>query len=66
LLQALVPKKRLHITQVGSALVEQQRRGRMPKRMGGNDRDPSAFARELDPGVECLVAKGSAVPAGKD
>ena len=64
--QALMAKKGLHVTQVGSALVEQQRRGRMPKGMSGNDRHPSALAGELDPGVECLVAKGSAVPARKD
>jgi hypothetical protein len=59
-------KKRLQVTQVGSALVEQERRSRMPKGMGGNDRYSSALAGVLDPGVECLVAKWRAVPAGKD
>ena len=63
--QALVPKKRLHVTQVGSALVEEERRGRMPKWMSGDDRHPSACSSKLDPGVECLIAKGSAVAAGK-
>ena len=61
-----MPKKRLHVTQVGTALVEEQRRGRMPKWMSGNDWHPSSLARELDPGVECLVAEGSAVAARED
>ena len=60
-----MPKKRLHVTQVGSALVEEERRGRMPKWMSGDDRHPSACSSKLDPGVECLIAKGSAVAAGK-
>ena len=64
--QTLMPKEGLDVTQVGSALVEQQRRGCMPQGMGGNDRHPSAFAGELDPGVERLIAKGRAVPARKD
>jgi hypothetical protein len=37
----------------------------MPHGTCGNDRHLSALARELDPGVEYLVAKGSAVPAGE-
>src|SRR4029077_7576783 len=61
-----MPKKRLHVTQVGSAFVEEQRRGRMPKWMCGNDRHPRTLAGELDPSVERLVAKGSAVTARKD
>ena len=61
-----MPKEGLHVTQVGSALVEQQRRRRMPKGMCGNDRHPCTLAGELDPGVERLVAKGSAVTARKD
>ena len=60
---ALVSQERLHVTQVGSALVEQERRGRMPKGMGGNYRHPSSLARELDSRVERLIAKGRAVPA---
>jgi len=52
-----MPKEGLYVTQVGSALVEQQRRRGMPKGMGGNDRHHGALAAELDPGVECLVAK---------
>ena len=66
LLPALVAKKGLHVAQVGSAFVEEQRRGRMPKRMCGNDRHPRTLAGEFDPSVERLVAKGSAVTARKD
>jgi hypothetical protein len=51
---------------VGTALVEEQHRGRMPKGMGRNDRHPSALAGEFDPGVECLVAEGSAISDGKE
>ena len=61
-----MPKKGLHVAQVGSAFVEEQRRGRMPKRMCGNDRHPRTLAGEFDPSVERLVAKGSAVTARKD
>ena len=38
----------------------------MPKGMCGDDRHPRTLAGELDPDVECLVAKGSAVTARKD
>jgi hypothetical protein len=64
--QALMSKEALHVTQVGSCLVKQQRCCRMPQGMCGNDRHPSTLACKLDPGVKCLVAKGSAVPTGKD
>ena len=63
---ALMAQERLHIAQVGSALVEEKSRGRMPKRMCGNDRHPRTLAGEFDPSVERLVAKGSAVTARKD
>jgi hypothetical protein len=49
-----MPKKRLHVTQVGTALVEKERRGRMPKWMRGNDRHSSSLAGELNAGVEGL------------
>ena len=62
----LMAQERLHIAQVGSPLVEQERGGRMPKRMCGNNRHPRTLAGEFDPSVECLVAKGSAVTARKD
>ena len=48
-------EKRLHVAQVGSALVEQDGRGRMPKGMCGNDRHPRTLAGEFDPSVERLV-----------
>jgi hypothetical protein len=64
--QALMSKKHLHVTQVGSSLVEQKRRGRMIQRIGGNDRHPRMLACELNPDVEGLVAKGSAASSGKD
>ena len=38
----------------------------MAKGMGGNDRPSRSLASELDPGVESLGAKGSAVTAGKN
>ena len=38
----------------------------MPQGMSGNDRNPSALASKLESGVECLVAKRSAVAAGKN
>ena len=63
---ALMPKKRLHVAQVGSALVEKERRGRMPQGMSGNDRHPRALAGELEPSVERLVAKGRAVPVAQE
>ena len=62
----LMAQECLHVAQVGSAFVEQERRRRMPKGMCGNDRHPSTLTGELDPDVECLVAKGSAVTARKD
>ncbi len=62
----LMAQKGLHVAQVGSAFVEEERRGRMPKRMCGNDRHPRTLAGEFDPSVERLVAKGSAVTARKD
>ena len=53
-------KKRLHVAQVGSALVEKERGGRMPQGMSENNRHPRTLAGEFDPSVERLVAKGSA------
>jgi len=44
----------------------QQRRGRMTKGIGGNDRYLGSLAREFDPSIERPVAKGSAVAARKD
>jgi hypothetical protein len=38
----------------------------MAQRMSGNNWHPSALTVELDTGVECLIAKGRAVPARKD
>jgi hypothetical protein len=59
-------EERLDVAQVGSALVEKERRGRMPQGMSGNDWHPRALAGELESCVERLVAKGRAVPARKD
>ena len=58
--------RRQHVAQVGSALVEQDGRDRIPKRMCGNDRHSRTLAGEFDPSVERLVAKASAVTARKD
>jgi hypothetical protein len=38
----------------------------MTQRMSGNNRHPRTLAGELEACVEGLVAKGRAVPAGKD
>ena len=59
-------QERLHVAQVGSALVEKERGGRMTQGVRGNNRHPRALAGELDACVECLVAKRRAVPARKD
>jgi len=63
--EALMAQERLHVAQVGSALVQQQGGGRMPQRVGGNYRHPRALAGELDACVERLVAKRRTVPARK-
>jgi hypothetical protein len=62
----LMTKEGLNVAKVGSALVENERGGRMPQGMGGNDRHPRALAGELEACIEGLVAKGGAVPARKD
>jgi len=49
-----VSEERLHVAQVGSALVRRVG-SRMSQRIGGNDRHPRALAGELDAGVERLV-----------
>jgi hypothetical protein len=59
-------QERLHVAQIGSTLVEEERGGRMPQGMSGNNRHPRALAGELEACVEGLVAKGRAVPARKD
>jgi hypothetical protein len=63
---ALMAQERLHVAQIGSTLVEEERGGRMPQGMSGNNRHPRALAGELEACVEGLVAKGRAVPARKD
>jgi hypothetical protein len=62
----LMAQERLHVGQVGSALVKKERGGRMTQRMSGNNRHPRTLAGELDACVEGLVAKVRAVLAGKD
>jgi hypothetical protein len=62
----LMAQEGLDVVQVGSPLVEQERGGRMPQGMSGNDWHPRPLASELEACVECLVAKGRAVPARKD
>ena len=62
----LMAQEGLHVAQVGSALVEEQRRGRMPQGMRGNHGHPRTLTGELEACVEGLVAKGRAVPARKD
>ena len=56
----------LHVTQVGSALVEQERRGGMPRgcaeMTGTRARSHASLIRALN----AWLLKGSAVPAGKD
>jgi hypothetical protein len=64
--QALMSEQHLHVAQICATLIEQERPGRMPQGMCRNDRHPSSLAGQFDPGIECLVAKGSAVAAGKD
>jgi hypothetical protein len=49
----------------GSVLIEQESHGQMPQRMRRNHRR-RALTRELNASVECSVAKGSTVPAGKN
>jgi len=63
---ALMAQKRLYVSQIGSALVEKECRGRMPQGMSGNNGRPRSLAGELEARVECLVAKLRAVPARKD
>jgi hypothetical protein len=63
---ALMAQERLHVTQVGSRLVEQERGGRLTQRVRGNDWHLRALAGELEACVERLVAKGRAVSASKD
>jgi hypothetical protein len=41
----LMAKKRPHVAQVGSALVEKERGGRMPQGMSGNNRHPRVIYR---------------------
>jgi hypothetical protein len=41
----LMAQEGLHVAQVGSALVEQERSGRMPQEMSGNDWHPRAGKR---------------------
>lgn len=61
-----MPKKRLHVTQVCSALVKKQRRGSVTQGMSRNDRHPSALAGEFDPSIERLVAKGRAIAVAQE
>jgi hypothetical protein len=63
---ALMAQERLDVAQVGSALVEEERGGRMTQGVRGDNRYPRALAGELEACVEGLVAKGRAVPARKD
>ena len=49
-----------------SALVEKERRGRMPQGMSGNNRQPRSLAGQLEACVECLVVKRNRVPARTD
>jgi len=55
----------LHVAEVGSPLVEQERGGRMPQGMSGNDWHPRALAGELEACVERLVLKGAPSRPGK-
>ena len=64
--EALVAQERLHVAQVGAALVEQERGGRVPQRVGGDGGHAGARARRFEADVECLVAEGPAIPSGKD
>lgn len=63
---ALMAQEGLDVAQVGSALVEKERGGRMAQGMSGNNWHPRTLAGELEACVESLVAKGRAVPARKD
>ena len=63
---ALTAQEGLDVAQVGSALVEEECRGRMAQGMSGNDWYPRALAGELETCVEGLVATGRAVPPRKE
>jgi hypothetical protein len=52
-------QERLDVAQVGSALVEKERSGRMPQRVRGNNRQPRALAGELDAYVNALLLNGA-------
>jgi hypothetical protein len=58
-------QKRLDVAQVSSALVEQERGGRMPQGMSGNNGHPRALAGELEACVEGLLLKGAQSRPGK-
>ena len=57
--------RRQHVAQVGSALVEQDGRDRIAKRICANDRHSRTLAGEFDPSVERLLLKRAPSRPGK-